>query len=1089
MAGPASAASVPARQVVEVRSTRADGRTRVGSGLLVTGRLVLTAAHVVFPDGPAPARRIRLLVGVGLTKRARVWGRVAWSGSWPSPGRPLDAALVRIDDPDWVPPAMDRLRWGVPTGRAGGLRAEAVGFPRVLRGADGVRETNHLLGHVNPLGGMLTGRYDLHVDDPPPLAPMGDDEPLPWSGMSGAVMFTCADPAATAPVWLATGVIVVDTPGFGEARLSVLPIRRVLEDPDAVGLLRNESGPTDWESVELAGLLTPPAVTVAQTPAQLLRADAEIVTMHGREPLLADFTAWCGDEQDSAVRLLAGPGGQGKTRFARALTTRMRQAGWLAGMARPGAASLAGRLVDSELPVLLVVDYAETQTALVDVLIGALAQRGTPTPLRLLLIARGAEDWWDELTFRHDLADTAQIIYLPSVESAGVDRAELFTDAVRVFTDELARLDPAVDWPGRAARVAVGRPELSDLGFEVVLAVHMAALAALLEQPDPPEPDPSKPDLPEPGTSEPGRWLIPAAPPTPPTPPVAESGQGGPATASPAQVADLLLRHETRYWRQSARLRGIERSSDILDQAVATSTLCGASDRDEAAATLARLPGFTGTDGAAHDLRGRVARWLAGLYPPPPDRPGQFWGGMSPDRLAEHFLARALSGPSGMPELARQTLAGSSDAQLHQALTVLTRAAPAHSNLAPLIRALLAEDPARRAPVALQVAVEVLDPEAVIVAIYSVLSDLDRDVLTRMVDALPGYSVRLLGLAARLQYAHTTRIRELAPAPPRPGWWRRWRDLIPRPRRPSDEDLAAHLPQLASSLNNLGRRLADLDRREDALAAVDEATGIYRRLAAAQPDRHLAGLAASLNNLARRLGDQGRYEQALATVEEATALYRRLAADGSDAHLAQLAASLDNLARRLADLRRPDEALTVMREATDAYQRLADAQPERYLAELATSLNNLSNRLADLGRIEEAMAVIGHAVRLREQLAQADPDAHLPGLAASLNNLALRLGTLGRPAGALAPIGQAVAIFTMLDQAEPGAFGVHLATARSNQAAFALQNGTAPATDIERDTTGRQAAGRAATGPMVIAPDTGGRAGADRAQAPLEELW
>ena len=39
-------------------------------------------------------------------------------------------------------------------------------------------------------------------------------------------------------------------------------------------------------------------------------------------------------------------------------------------------------------------------------------------------------------------------------------------------------------------------------------------------------------------------------------------------------------------------------------------------------------------------------------------------------------------------------------------------------------------------------------------------------------------------------------------------------------------------PDLAMSLNNLAIRLGDLGRREDALAAIEEATRTYRELAA-----------------------------------------------------------------------------------------------------------------------------------------------------------------------------------------------------------------------------------------------------------------
>ena len=75
--------------------------------------------------------------------------------------------------------------------------------------------------------------------------------------------------------------------------------------------------------------------------------------------------------------------------------------------------------------------------------------------------------------------------------------------------------------------------------------------------------------------------------------------------------------------------------------------------------------------------------------------------------------------------------------------------------------------------------------------------------------------------------------------------------------------------RLAGSLNNLSVRLADLGRREDALAAIEEAAGIYRELAAARPDAFRPDLAMSLNNLSVRLADLGRREEALAAIEEA----------------------------------------------------------------------------------------------------------------------------------------------------------------------------------------------------------------------------
>ena len=46
----------------------------------------------------------------------------------------------------------------------------------------------------------------------------------------------------------------------------------------------------------------------------------------------------------------------------------------------------------------------------------------------------------------------------------------------------------------------------------------------------------------------------------------------------------------------------------------------------------------------------------------------------------------------------------------------------------------------------------------------------------------------------------------------------------------------AFLPNLAMALNTQSKALADLGRREDALAAIEHAVQIYRRLAKARPE-------------------------------------------------------------------------------------------------------------------------------------------------------------------------------------------------------------------------------------------------------------
>ncbi|MBF6522810.1 tetratricopeptide repeat protein, partial [Nocardia farcinica] len=87
----------------------------------------------------------------------------------------------------------------------------------------------------------------------------------------------------------------------------------------------------------------------------------------------------------------------------------------------------------------------------------------------------------------------------------------------------------------------------------------------------------------------------------------------------------------------------------------------------------------------------------------------------------------------------------------------------------------------------------------------------------------------------------------------------------------------AYLPDFASSLNNVAVDLGELGRREEGLAAAEEALKIYRVLAEHHPDAYLPDFASSLNNVAVDLGELGRREEGLAAAEEALKIYRVLA--------------------------------------------------------------------------------------------------------------------------------------------------------------------------------------------------------------------
>jgi tetratricopeptide (TPR) repeat protein len=183
---------------------------------------------------------------------------------------------------------------------------------------------------------------------------------------------------------------------------------------------------------------------------------------------------------------------------------------------------------------------------------------------------------------------------------------------------------------------------------------------------------------------------------------------------------------------------------------------------------------------------------------------------------------------------------------------------------------------------------------------------------------------------------------------------------------------------------------------------------------AGQSDDPIAYIEAAvwLNNLANRLSDLGRREEALAAAEEAVRLNQALAEARPDAFIPDLALSLNNLANRLSDLGRREEALTAAEEAVRLYRALAEARPDAFIPDLGLSLTNLAIRLSDLGRREEALAAAEEAVRLRRALAEVRPDSFIPKLAVSLWVVGDLYGETGNPGLAVATLAEGIRLLT-----------------------------------------------------------------------------
>ncbi|MEU9335563.1 tetratricopeptide repeat protein [Streptomyces sp. NPDC048290] len=1028
------------------------GGYRVGSGYLIGDRTILTAAHVVVDtDGTAaPRQEIRLRVG---GHRALLDGVVRW---WRL-DRSVDAALIEITDPHGRRLTRARpVRWGFLTGQRPAVGCEAIGFPYAVRRPDGgVREPEHIRAAVDAqsLAKSRTYRVDVLGSVPAPDGDPGHLDPVPWSGMSGAALL--ADD-------LVLGLCVQEASGFAHRRLIATRAETLAEDPEFTAAVATATGrPPVLEPVELAGLLAPATpAEPPRSPAGLLRAEHAVVPFHGRQRELAELRTWCDGPAPLDLRLLTGQGGQGKTRLALRLAAGLRARGWTCGVVSdglrppllPDTTALAA-VASTTRPLLIVVDYAEIRGELIHTLVDHAAP---DTRIRLLLLARAAGDWWDATRRASprlaDLPAGRRTVHpLGALATGERQRRDLFTDAATGLAGQLSRLDwlPPADWT-RLAHTLPPPPDVSHERYDSVLALHMAALAALLQ--------------------------------AGPVQVETEDGDG---------PEDVLLAHEERYWRHSvtAAPYRLPLPGRTLATLVATATLCGAQDEREAVETLTGLDDLAPLSDAE---RHRAAAWLSDLYPG-----DSHWGSLQPDRLGEHHIARQSDRE---PALLDRALSRAEPHQALRALLVLARAARHAPALASRLRTTVVSRPDALGPLAVEAATRTGHPAPLVATVHTLATDetLGLDTVARLYQALPAMTRALaddaVDLARRLVDAvgyppgtddperATRRAVALNNLANRLGAVGRHHEAVPLMEEAveirrglcatdpdtHETDLARHLINLSNRLAYVGRTARAFETAEDAVrilrrraatdpdalrpvlamalpavvdrhmrlgrldtaaAAAREAVDLYRALSADDPDTYDSELALALNNQANVLGELGRHEEALDAAAESLRLTRRLAEDRPDAYLPDLGICLNNIALRHAVLGRPAQAAEAGREAVAIRRALAEAHPERHLPYVATSLNGLACDLADSGQDEEALEAAAEAARIYGTLAADDPTAHEGDFAMASHTLAQRLRSLGRLAESVEHSIRAVDIRRRLERSSPGAYTAQLAKA------------------------------------------------------------
>ncbi len=327
----------------------------------------------------------------------------------------------------------------------------------------------------------------------------------------------------------------------------------------------------------------------------LLRAEYGVVPFHARTKELGELREWCHDDDAIGVRLLTGAGGMGKTRLLLEACRERVKDGWEAGFMVPEADRSPSEawecLRGLDRPLLMVVDYAEIRRHLLITLLQGVWQtrRADGPRVRLVLLARAALDWWEQLrTEGHGVdellggpATTERSLRALALSPA--ERENSFHLAARAFAQCVESNTPT-EAPAN----------LDAEHFDRVLYIHMTALAAaqgiMLEDED--------------------------------------------------AILDHVLGRERRFWHKLAEQRALPSALvPGLGRAMAAITLGGGAETEtEAVASFEELDFFKGSDRAALV---KVARLLHELYPG-----GQWIEPLQPDLLGEHLIDRELEAGS-----------------------------------------------------------------------------------------------------------------------------------------------------------------------------------------------------------------------------------------------------------------------------------------------------------------------------------------------------------------------------------------------------------------------------------------------------------
>ncbi len=452
-----------------------------------------------------------------------------------------------------------------------------------------------------------------------------------WFGvpalLAGTGVGVLTNIATSNPTWpVVTGLVAAVTVTV------VLSVRQAARDEQ-----ERLRGLREVRAQVLESLRPVPRAPEEHTISSLLAATSALARFVAREREKQEVLAWCLDPARPALRVLAGPGGVGKSRLAAEVAGELPEP-WAAGRVVTGCVDeVWGAVLACGDPTLIVVDDADTEPDVVGLVRQVIAQGGGQQQIKLLVVVRDREAFgtWLRKQLPEELALRWPTTDLQVIGGAG-DRRRWFVQAARAY----------------AAALEVPPPPVTDLdtrpvgvdGEPMVVTQARAVLAAL------------------------GRGSKPQAD------AVRTGGTNG--------VAAELVEHEQKRWNRAALRWGLlDMTEEVREEALLTLVLLAPTTTEDGVHTLKQVRHF----GDQHEtVLLNVVAWAHHLYPGvalPQVEP-------TPDFLAGALLARvAESEHCGLVDAVNLGLAAQRDAQV---LPRLVRAAALFPAVAGLIEKVLA---------------------------------------------------------------------------------------------------------------------------------------------------------------------------------------------------------------------------------------------------------------------------------------------------------------------------------------------------------------------------------------------------------------